>query len=446
MNKHCILCKSLRLSSLKRIYLVIAIILVFMLESCGGYQVRLINSNDEALRDRDIERVVNQQKELERQVIALSGLKEAYKDEKKAVSSFEKKLAVVEDRFSSISKDMSQGSVDIAIIRRGMDQQERQFLELRESASEIKEAGLKNRLHIKEYQDEAVSLRGDLMALTEIIGEINESLKKLTSLEENVEGVSSSNKASERLIRKSVAKINENSKAVKSLSGLLKELGQKVAERLEVQNKVLGELGDHISRLDTALQVQGAEIKSIASKLKPGQSAVETPGTPDVESDPGEPPSVDNKKQEPASLSVVNDPVSPLLKGHSSALAEEELYKKANDSYLKGDYKSAHLDFNAFLKEYPDSALKIDALYKSGLSLFEEKDFDKALEIFDRIALDTQNNEMVPTALLRKSIIFLELGEPNRAEEILREVIERYPYKQEAESAKNILTKMRQDQ
>jgi len=96
-------------------------------------------------------------------------------------------------------------------------------------------------------------------------------------------------------------------------------------------------------------------------------------------------------------------------------LASRGTFRFAERLRLGGDYTDAITEYRRFIFFNPDSPLKDQALFAIGDSYFRLRRFDKALEVFGRIAL------FGPDSLRSRSRImmarcYMERGEPALAE------------------------------
>ncbi len=94
---------------------------------------------------------------------------------------------------------------------------------------------------------------------------------------------------------------------------------------------------------------------------------------------------------------------------------------------------------NAFITRYPTHELSDDAQYWIGQSYFEEKNFERAIIEFVKVAADYANADKAPEALLLEALSFLNLGDLASARELLGRVIGEYPDSSAATTARKRL-------
>ena len=127
---------------------------------------------------------------------------------------------------------------------------------------------------------------------------------------------------------------------------------------------------------------------------------------------------------EPAAPSGVpsGDPVAPV-----DPVAEEAAYQAALDALVERfeAADSARL-FQAFLRDYPSSALVPNAYYWMGESYYVTQNYDLALEAFKTLLLQHPGSRKEADALLKLGYCQVALGQREAGEATLRDVSSRY--------------------
>jgi tol-pal system protein YbgF len=125
------------------------------------------------------------------------------------------------------------------------------------------------------------------------------------------------------------------------------------------------------------------------------------------------------------------------LKGVSTGMGD--LYRDAYETFHKGNLEGARRKFEAFLKQYPNTELSNNAQFWIGETYYQKKDFEKAILEYEKAITQYPEGGKIPVVLFKEGLAFLELGDKGNAKRLLRGVIERYPYSDQAEIAKKKL-------
>ncbi len=140
-------------------------------------------------------------------------------------------------------------------------------------------------------------------------------------------------------------------------------------------------------------------------------------------------------KPEPAPRSTAARDQMQTTAVSTGPVTPEVLYSKGRDEFLSGLYSSARLTFTRLETEYPGHQLADNALYWVGESFYTQKEFEKALEFFDKTADKYPEGNKAPDALLKAGYSCIELGRAADAELRLRAVLDRYPGTEAASKA-----------
>lgn len=127
----------------------------------------------------------------------------------------------------------------------------------------------------------------------------------------------------------------------------------------------------------------------------------------------------------------------------ASSLSPAEAYNLAYNDYVKGNYDLSIAGFRNFMKQNPSSILAADAHYWLAESLYSKKDYKSAAEEFAAFRQSFPKSEKVPAAFLKEGYALAESGDRTKAVSTLKQVIERYPYSDEANLAKEKLADLR---
>lgn len=160
----------------------------------------------------------------------------------------------------------------------------------------------------------------------------------------------------------------------------------------------------------------------------------------------------DSLRQVQDTTRVLNNRLNSLPKGGTSrpsaesqpstaaAAEDERAFNAAVLDYNRGNYPLAAEGLELFLKTYPQSAKRSDALFFLGLCHYNQRTFDKALAAFDRIIKDHAASPQFMPAKLKRAQCFLKQGLKPAAVKAFRELVEGYSGSAEARTAQQELS------
>lgn len=123
-------------------------------------------------------------------------------------------------------------------------------------------------------------------------------------------------------------------------------------------------------------------------------------------------------------------------------ISPEDLYRHGLEVFLTGKFDDALSSFQDFRKLYPKHALSEDVLYWSGEAYYAKGDYNTAISEFNKVAKNYSGRK-APDALLMASSAFLKLNNKQKAEEVLKWLIDEYPNTRTSEKAKEKLNELR---
>jgi tol-pal system protein YbgF len=128
----------------------------------------------------------------------------------------------------------------------------------------------------------------------------------------------------------------------------------------------------------------------------------------------------------------------------SSALANEtQAYEAAQNQRRVGNYPGAITAFQAFVAQYPKSALAHRAQYWIGDSYYNTRDFKSAIANQQKLISMYSDSPSVPDALLNMASSYIELGDTASARKTMDSLVSRYPTSEAAEKARRRLASLR---
>lgn len=119
--------------------------------------------------------------------------------------------------------------------------------------------------------------------------------------------------------------------------------------------------------------------------------------------------------------------------------AEMRDYEAALGLFRGSKYKEAQVAFEGFIAAYPKAALLPNATYWLGSSLFQQKQFDKAAEIYGKVPATWPNDPKAPDALLARANAQVEAKDVKGAIQTLEFLNQKYPSSPAAENGRSRL-------
>jgi tol-pal system protein YbgF len=125
-------------------------------------------------------------------------------------------------------------------------------------------------------------------------------------------------------------------------------------------------------------------------------------------------------------------------------LKEQQAYQSAFNLLKAGRYEQAAKSFRKFLGEYPTGKFADNAQYWLGESYYVTRNFNSALREFNTLVDGHPDSQKITHALLKIGYIHDELGQKEKAREILTDLTNNYPQSTAAGLAAKRLERMRQ--
>jgi tol-pal system protein YbgF len=113
-------------------------------------------------------------------------------------------------------------------------------------------------------------------------------------------------------------------------------------------------------------------------------------------------------------------------------------YAKAQNLYKKGNYAEAYAAFEAVATN-PSSSSRVDARFMMGESLYQQKEYDKAIMQFQKIISQSPDNTNAPGAMLKQGMAFEKLADKGTAKVIYKKLVKAYPASPQAAEAQEKL-------
>ncbi|MBB3964887.1 tol-pal system protein YbgF [Rhizobium metallidurans] len=127
---------------------------------------------------------------------------------------------------------------------------------------------------------------------------------------------------------------------------------------------------------------------------------------------------------------VGSSPLPPVGAGGSQTASlgsETDQYKAAYGLVLAGDYATAEKEFNAYIRQYPNSSRSADANFWLGEARYSQGKFNESAKTFLNAHQKYGTSEKAPEMLLKLGMSLAALDNTETACATLREVPKRYP-------------------
>lgn len=189
--------------------------------------------------------------------------------------------------------------------------------------------------------------------------------------------------------------------------------------------------------LEQRLQVLEQHLATLA----PATAASTTPPTTPVQEPTLREPALEEPVlEEPAR---VNTPTAAPTPSAPPAASEQATYDAAFAHLRDGQYAAAVTAFQAFLRDYPSSALADNAQYWIGEAHYVTRDFEDAKQTFLNLGAQYPQSDKLPDTLLKLGYVYEALGDPTKARQVYEKLIQVYPGSQPAQQAQGRLTALR---
>ena len=147
----------------------------------------------------------------------------------------------------------------------------------------------------------------------------------------------------------------------------------------------------------------------------------------------------------PSAPSASAGPGVPSQAAVANPAGEQQAYDAALAAVRSDQYADAARRFQAFVQQYPNSALAPNAYYWMGESYYVTQNYQLALEAFKMVVTGYPESPKTPGALLKLGYSQDGLKHRDAAIATLRDVIQRYPRTDAAEQAQSRLRAISMD-
>lgn len=227
-------------------------------------------------------------------------------------------------------------------------------------------------------------------------------------------------------------------RSVVSITKALEAVGRKVTARLDEQDSRMDALVKAIEQVShKSVPLQQATKPSQHSSLGPNETALE--GEDASKASVGQDTSGGATTIVPLQEPPKSDPVQLTVDS-----PDRVRYDRLLALFREGDLEGARQGFAGFLDEFPNSNFAPNARFWLGESYYGKKDFQKAIDAYDKVEVDYPSSEKVPAAILKKGYAYLAMKDKKRASSAFKQVVTLYPKSVEAGKASDKLVQLKE--
>jgi len=114
-------------------------------------------------------------------------------------------------------------------------------------------------------------------------------------------------------------------------------------------------------------------------------------------------------------------------------------YEKAIAEFRQGNFSEALVSFTRFTESHPESELTDDAQFRIGECHMRLRQYEKAILAFHEYITKSPEQIRTPEAMLQQAHAFHEMQDDLSSKILLKDIIERFPHSDEAQTAKERL-------
>lgn len=149
--------------------------------------------------------------------------------------------------------------------------------------------------------------------------------------------------------------------------------------------------------------------------------------------------------KQPPATQAAEQPIGAAQVPPGDPALEKSSYEKAFEMLRQGSYLESIGAFRSFLAQYPSGAYADNAQYWLGEASYVTRDFDSAMEDFNRVLQRYPASNKVPGTMLKIGYIHYELRAWADARQVLEQLSAKYPSSTEARLARQRLERMRKE-
>lgn len=213
-------------------------------------------------------------------------------------------------------------------------------------------------------------------------------------------------------------RLNEEVEVIKNKNFGTQAGSSNVGEQVfQLETKVY-ELEQQISGIDGRIDRIQRDIQSLKNSMAKLRTAAQTAKVPKSVEPSKTPEPVVEKKPE------LND------------------FDKGYRNLSEGEYKLAREQFNAYIKNNPESAKLPDAMFWIADSYYRERNYEEAILEYQNLIDSYPDDSRVPLAYLKQGLSLINLDKNEEAKLFFETLIDKYPDSEEADEARKKLEKL----
>ena len=116
--------------------------------------------------------------------------------------------------------------------------------------------------------------------------------------------------------------------------------------------------------------------------------------------------------------------------------APSKLYENAYNDFLIGKYEVAIMGFKAFIKQYKEHELAVQAQYYIAEALYSQNKFVDAYEEYSKVETNYPNSEFISSSRLKMALCLELLGKKQESIIVLQSILKDFPKSSEVFAAK----------
>jgi TolA-binding protein len=197
----------------------------------------------------------------------------------------------------------------------------------------------------------------------------------------------------------------------RTITDRLNDQSNKVEAPIAVLGTKVDQSAEELRSLRENMANLSMRFANLDGKLADISSAIRTLGTPAAPPPPG-------------NGAASSAPVAPVAPAGVSA---ESLFQNAFRDYSSGKDELAMMEFNDYLKYFPQSENAASAQYYVGQIYDRAKQYDDAVQAFDAVLERYPDNPKTPDAQYGKAVDLMKAGHRADASAEFKEFLARYP-------------------
>ncbi len=237
------------------------------------------------------------------------------------------------------------------------------------------------------------------------------------------------------------SRVEESDQQLRELRGMTEENQRKLdaikAQLDSLQRVVYNQFG---------LSAQARAADTAAAGVQPGAPVIEQQptlaGTSGTAVTPPAPGSTDS-----ATLTASPGAAAAGMP-QTSTVNPVELYQQAQRKLMSDDFEGAYQAFDEYVQKFPNTEYTANAQFWKAEALFrmaERKNdsatYERAIREYETMQNNFRSSTKVPVAMFNQAVAYDRIGQPSRAVEILKKLVQDFPATPAAERARSELQK-----